>query len=171
MIRPYRSVMPRIADSAYIDASAHVIGDVVIGERSSVWLNVAIRGDVNYIRVGDETSIQDNSVLHVDHQVYPCIVGHRVTVGHNVVLHGCVVEDEALIGIGAIVLNGAKIGRGAVVAAGAVVPEGMEVPPKMVAMGTPAKIRREVSEDEQARFRKNCENYVRIAAIYKEEQG
>ena len=128
--------MPRIADSAYIDSSAQVIGDVVIGDRSSVWLNVAIRGDVNYIRIGDETSIQDNCVLHVDHQVYPCIVGNRVTVGHSVVLHGCVIEDEALIGIGAILLNGARIGRGAIVAAGALVPERMEVPPATLVMGS-----------------------------------
>ncbi len=162
--------MPRISDSAYIDTSAQVLGDVVIGEHSSVWLNVAIRGDVNYIRIGDETSVQDNSVLHVDHMVYPCIVGNRVTVGHSVVLHGCVVEDDALIGIGAIVLNGAKIGAGAVVAAGALVPEGMEVPANMVVMGAPAKVKRPVTEEEQARFRKNCGNYVRITAIYKEEQ-
>jgi gamma-carbonic anhydrase len=170
MIRPYRGVMPRIADSAYVDASAQVIGDVVIGDRSSVWLNVAIRGDVNHIRIGNETSIQDNSVLHVDHQVYPCIIGNRVTVGHNVVLHGCIVEDEALIGIGAIVLNGANIGRGAIVAAGALVPEGMQVPANSLVMGTPAKVKREVTEQEQVRFRQNCDNYVRITAIYKEEQ-
>ena len=163
--------MPRIADSAYIDSSAQIIGDVVIGERSSVWLNTSIRGDVNYIRIGDETSIQDNTVLHVDHQVFPCIVGNRVTVGHSAVLHGCVVEDDVLIGIGAIVLNGAKIGRGAVVAAGALVPEGMEVPANMLVMGTPAKVRREVSAEEQARFKKNCDNYVKITAIYKDEQG
>ncbi len=170
MIRPYRGVMPRISDSAYIDTSAQVIGDVVIGDRSSVWLNVAIRGDVNYIRIGSETSVQDNSVLHVDHQVYPCVLGNRVTVGHSVVLHGCVVEDEALIGIGAIVLNGAKIGRGAVVAAGALVPEGMDVPSNTLVMGTPAKVRRPVAPEEQVRFRQNCDNYVRITAIYKEEQ-
>lgn len=162
--------MPRVAESAYIDASAQVIGDVVIGERSSVWPNVAIRGDVNYIRIGDETSIQDNSVVHVDHEQYPCIVGNQVTVGHRVVLHGCEVQDNALIGIGAVVLNGAKIGEGAVVAAGALVPEGMEIPAKMLAMGTPAKIRREVTPEEQDRFRKNCRNYVVITAIYKEEQ-
>jgi carbonic anhydrase/acetyltransferase-like protein (isoleucine patch superfamily) len=170
MIRPYRGTMPRIAESAYIDTSAQVIGDVVIGERSSVWLNVAIRGDVNHIRIGDETSIQDNSVLHVDHETYPCLVGNRVTVGHSVTLHGCVVEDEALIGIGAIVLNGARVGRGAIVAAGALVPEGMEVPAETLVMGTPAKVKRAVSEEEKARFRKNCDNYVRITAIYKEEQ-
>jgi len=175
MIRPYRGVAPRIAPSAYIDPSAQVIGDVVIGERSSVWPNVAIRGDVNHIRIGDETSIQDNSVLHVDHMVYPCLIGNRVTVGHSVVLHGCEVEDDALIGIGAIVLNGAKIGAGAVVAAGALVPEGMLVPPNMVVMGAPAKVKREVTPEERQRFRKNCDNYVKISAIYisaiyKEEQ-
>jgi carbonic anhydrase/acetyltransferase-like protein (isoleucine patch superfamily) len=170
MLRPYRGVMPKIASSAYIDLSAQVIGDVVIGERSSVWLNVSIRGDVNYIRVGDETSIQDNTVLHVDHDVYPCVIGNRVTVGHAAVLHGCVVEDGALIGIGAIVLNGAKIGAGAVVAAGALVPEGMQVPAKSLVMGAPAKVRRDVTPAERERFEKNCDNYVRITAIYKGEQ-
>ena len=161
--------MPRIAHSAYIDPSAQIIGDVVIGERSSVWPNVAIRGDVNYIRIGDETSIQDNSVLHVDHDVYPCLVGNRVTVGHRVVLHGCTVEDGALIGIGAVILNGARIGAGAVVAAGALVPEGMEIPPNTLAMGMPARVRRDVTPEEKERFRKNCDNYVKITAIYKEE--
>jgi carbonic anhydrase/acetyltransferase-like protein (isoleucine patch superfamily) len=161
--------MPRIAASAYVDASAQVIGDVVIGERSSVWPNVAIRGDVNIVRIGDETSIQDNTVVHVDHGNYPCIVGNRVTVGHRVVLHGCEVGDDALVGIGAIVLNGAKIGAGAVVAAGALVPEGMQVPAKALVMGMPAKVRRDITPEEQERFRTNSENYVRITAIYKEE--
>ena len=162
--------MPRIADSAYIDSSAQIIGDVVIGERSSIWLNTSVRGDVNCIRIGDETSIQDNTVLHVDHQVYPCIIGNRVTVGHAAVLHGCVVEDDVLIGIGAIVLNGARVGKGAVVAAGALVPEGMDVPAGMLVMGAPAKVRREVTAEEHSRFAKNCDNYVKITAIYKEEQ-
>jgi carbonic anhydrase/acetyltransferase-like protein (isoleucine patch superfamily) len=169
MIRTYRGVAPRVGNSAYIDPSAQVIGDVVIGERSSIWPNVVIRGDVNHIRIGHETSIQDNTVLHVDHKVYPCIVGNRVTVGHAVVLHGCEVADGALIGIGAIVLNGAKIGAGAIVAAGALVPEGMEVPPNTLVMGTPARIRREVTSEERARFQQNCDNYVKITAVYKEE--
>jgi carbonic anhydrase/acetyltransferase-like protein (isoleucine patch superfamily) len=170
MLRPFRGVMPRIADSAYIDASAEVIGDVAIGERSSIWLNVSIRGDVNYIRVGDETSIQDNTVLHVDRELYPCIVGNRVTVGHRVVLHGCEVGDDVLIGIGAVVLNGAKIGAGAVIAAGALVPEGMQVDAGIVVMGMPARVRREVTAEERERFRQNCNSYVRLTAIYKEEQ-
>ncbi len=148
-----------------------MIGDVVIGERSSVWPNVAIRGDVNIVRIGDETSIQDNTVVHVDHGEYPCFVGNGVTVGHRVVLHGCEVEDGALIGIGAVVLNGARIGAGAVVAAGALVPEGMQVPPNVLVMGMPAKVRREVTQEERERFRKNAGNYVRITAIYKEEQS
>ncbi|MGI8958664.1 MAG: gamma carbonic anhydrase family protein [Bryobacteraceae bacterium] len=171
MIRAYRGVLPRIANSAYVDFSAQITGDVVVGERSSVWPNVSIRGDVNYIRIGDETSVQDNAVMHVDHDRFPCIVGNRVTVGHAVVLHGCEVEDGALIGIGAIVLNGAKIGAGAVVAAGALVPEGMQVPARMLVMGSPAKIRREVSAQEEERFQKNCDNYIEITGIYKEEQS
>jgi carbonic anhydrase/acetyltransferase-like protein (isoleucine patch superfamily) len=171
MIRRYRGMLPRIAQSAYIDASAQVIGDVVIGERSSVWPNVSMRGDVNCIRVGDETSIQDNTVVHVDHDQFPCIVGSRVTVGHRAVLHGCVVGDGAVIGIGAVILNGAKIGAGAIVAAGALVPEGMEVPECVLAMGVPARLRRGVTAEEQERFRKNCDNYVRMTAIYKEEQA
>jgi carbonic anhydrase/acetyltransferase-like protein (isoleucine patch superfamily) len=171
MIRPYRGVIPRIANSAYIDSSAQITGDVVVGERSSVWPNVSIRGDVNFIRIGDETSVQDNVVMHVDHGRYPCIVGNRVTIGHAVVLHGCEVEDGALIGIGAIVLNGARIGAGAVIAAGALVPEGMQVPTGMLAMGTPAKIRREVTPEEAERFRENCDKYVEITGVYKEEQS
>jgi carbonic anhydrase/acetyltransferase-like protein (isoleucine patch superfamily) len=170
MIRTFRGVTPQIAASAYIDSSAQIIGDVVIGERSSVWPNVAIRGDVNYIRIGEETSIQDNTVVHVDRKVFPCLIGNRVTVGHSAVLHGCEVADGVLIGIGAIVLNGAKIGAGAIVAAGALVPEGMEVPPNTLVMGTPAKVKRPVTPEEQERFQGNCENYVRLAAVYKEEQ-
>ncbi len=171
MIRSYKGALPRIAESAYIDSSAQVIGDVAVGERSSIWPNASIRGDVNFIRIGNESSIQDNSVLHVDHGRFPCIVGNRVTVGHAVVLHGCEIEDGALIGIGAIVLNGAKIGAGAVIAAGALVPEGMQVPGGMLAMGSPAKIRRAVSAEEEERFRKGCDNYVALTAIYKEGQS
>lgn len=133
-------------------------------------MNVSVRGDVNYIRIGDETSIQDNTVLHVERDIYPLIIGNRVTVGHRAVLHGCEIGDGVLIGIGAIVLNGAKIGAGAVVAAGALVPERMEVPPNVLVMGAPAKVRREVTPEERARFRKNCDNYVQLTAIYKEEQ-
>lgn len=168
MLRPYRGILPRIAGSAYIDPAAQLIGDVVIGERSSVWPNVTIRGDVNYIRVGDECSIQDNTVMHVDHRTFPCVVHNRVTVGHSAVLHGCEVFDNVLIGIGAIVLNGAVIGEGAVVAAGALVPEGMKVPAKALVLGTPARVKRDVTPEEEERFRENCDWYVQLAKEYKD---
>ena len=171
MVVPYRGAAPLIAPSAYVHESAQIIGDVHVGERSSIWLNVSIRGDVNYIRVGSETSIQDNTVLHVERDTYPCIIGNRVTVGHRAVLHGCVVEDGVLIGIGAIVLNGAHIGQGAVVAAGALVPERMQVPANCLVMGTPGKVRREVTEDEHVRFDRNCQNYVELTSIYKDQQA
>ncbi len=170
MIRSLRGIAPRIAVSAYVDPSAVVIGDVAIGERSSVWPNVSVRGDTGLIRVGEESNIQDNSVLHLDEGV-PLVIGDRVTVGHAVVLHGCVIEDESLIGIGAIVLNHACIGKGAVVAAGALVPEGMRVPPGMLVMGVPAKVFRAVTEEEATRFREGCQHYVEKAALYREQQG
>jgi carbonic anhydrase/acetyltransferase-like protein (isoleucine patch superfamily) len=169
MIRAYRGVVPKIAASAYIDQSAQVIGDVVVGERSSIWPNVTVRGDVNWIRIGEETSIQDNSVLHCDAGVFPLQIGSRVTVGHLAMLHGCTVEDECLIGIGAIILNGAKIGSGSVIAAGSVVPEGMQVPPQSLVMGVPAKVKRPVTPEEQERFRQNAKRYVEATAIYRDE--
>jgi carbonic anhydrase/acetyltransferase-like protein (isoleucine patch superfamily) len=169
MLRTLRGITPWVAESAYVDPGAHVIGDVRIGERSTVWPGATLRGDIEPIRVGDATSIQEGSVVHTD-QGFPATIGNRVTVGHMAVLHGCTVEDEALIGIGAIVLNGAKIGRGAVVAAGALVPEGMVVEPGMLVMGAPAKPRRAVSEEEKARFAYGVEQYALRAALYKEAQ-
>jgi len=168
MIRSLRGIAPRIAVSAYVDPSAVVIGDVAIGERSSVWPNVSVRGDTGLITIGEESNVQDNSVLHLDEGV-PLTIGDRVTVGHSVVLHGCVIEDESLIGIGAIVLNHARIGKGAVVAAGCLVPEGMQVPPGMLVMGVPAKVFRAVTEEEATRFREGCKHYVEKAAVYREQ--
>jgi len=169
MIRAYRGVVPKIAASAYIDPSAQVIGDVVVGERSSMWPNVTARGDVNSIRIGDESNIQDNSVLHCDAGPFPLVIGSRVTVAHLAVLHGCTVEDDCLIGMGAVVLNGAKIGKGSVIAAGAVVPEGAEVPPLSMVMGVPAKVKRQVTEEERERFRQNAQRYVEATEIYRNE--
>jgi len=168
MIRSFRGITPRIAVSAYVDPSAVLIGDVTVGERSSIWPHVTIRGDVDRIEIGAETSIQDGTVLHCDSGV-PLSIGNRVTVGHLAMLHGCTVEDEALIGIGAIVLNRARIGKGAVVAAGSLVPEDAEVPPGMLALGVPAKPRRAVTPEEQSRFGEGVKHYVEKAAIYLEE--
>ena len=169
MIRAYRGIVPKIAASAYIDQSAQVIGDVVVGERSSIWPNVTARGDVNAIRIGDESNIQDNSVLHCDAGRFPLHIGNRVTVGHMVMLHGCTIEDECLIGIAAVVLNGARIGKGSVVAAGAVVPEGAEIPPLSMVMGVPAKVKRAVTDEERERFRLNTDRYVEAARVYRDE--
>ncbi len=169
MIRAYRGIVPKIAASAYIDPSAQVIGDVAVGERSSIWPNVTARGDVNSIRIGEESNIQDNSVLHCDAGLFPLNIGNRVTVGHLAMLHGCTIEDDCLIGIGAIVLNGAKIGKGSVIAAGAVVPEGAEVPPLSMVMGVPAKVKRQVTEEERERFRQNAQHYVEATQIYRNE--
>ena len=171
MIRPYQGTTPKIAESAYIDPSAQVIGDVVVGERSSVWPLVTIRGDVNHIRIGDETSVQDNSVLHVDHRLYPCLVGNRVTVGHSVVLHGCVVEDECLIGMGVTILNNSRIGEGSIIAAGAVVPEHTVVPPRTLWAGVPAKLRRELGDKDRALIREYAQNYLDYVEIYLKEAG
>ena len=169
MIRAYRGVVPKVAASAYIDPSAQLIGDIIVGERTSVWPGVVARGDVNIIRIGDETSIQDNSVLHCDAGPFPLVIGSRVTVGHMVTLHGCTIEDECVVGIGAIVLNGARIGKGSVIAAGALIPEGMDVPPRSMVMGVPGKVRREITEQEQQRFRENAQHYVDACRIYRDE--
>jgi len=168
MIRSFRGMKPRIAASAYIDPGAHVIGDVEIGERSTVWPAVVLRGDIEPIRIGMETNIQDGTVIHTD-KGFPAIIGDRVSVGHAAILHGCSVEEDSLIGMGARVLNGARIGRGAVVAAGALVPEGMEVPPDMLVMGAPAKPRRAVTAEEKARFQKGVAGYIERGRQYKEE--
>ncbi len=165
MIRPFRGKVPKAAASAYIDPSAQVIGDITVGERSSIWPNVSARGDVSSITIGNESNVQDNCVLHCD-EGFPLIIGERVTVGHMAMLHGCTVEDDCLIGIGSIILNGAHIGTGSVIAAGALIPEGMQVPPYSMVMGVPGKVKREITEDERERFKLNCRHYVELAAEY-----
>jgi len=171
MIRAHRGMVPKVAASAYIDRSAQVIGDVEIGERSSVWCNATVRGDVHQIRIGEESNIQDSCVLHGERGQWPVIVGNRVTVGHAAVLHGCVVENDCLIGVGAIVLNGSRIGEGSVVAAGTLVPEGMQVPPGSLLMGSPAQVRRGVRPEERERFQRSNRNYIGYRQAYLEEQG
>jgi carbonic anhydrase/acetyltransferase-like protein (isoleucine patch superfamily) len=130
MIRTYQGHSPQVPSSCYIDVSAQILGDVVLGERSSVWMNAVLRGDVNSIRVGSCSNVQDCSVLHGQRNRYPVIVGDWVTIGHNATVHGCVVEDMCVIGMGARVLNNSRIGEGSIVAAGSVVPENTIVPPR-----------------------------------------
>jgi carbonic anhydrase/acetyltransferase-like protein (isoleucine patch superfamily) len=162
MIRPFGGKVPRLADGVFVAPSADVIGDVVIGERSTIWYGAVLRGDVESIRVGADTSIQDNTVIHVDSSGFATVVGDRVTVGHSVVLHGCTVGDDALIGIGAIVLNGAEVGQGAMIGAGSLVTPGTKVPPGMLALGSPARVKRPLTEEEKRHIRLGVERYVKL---------
>jgi carbonic anhydrase/acetyltransferase-like protein (isoleucine patch superfamily) len=160
MIRSFRGRTPQIAASAYVDPQAVVIGDVAIGEDSSIWPCAVLRGDYHSIGIGARTSIQDGCVLHIQGESFSLSVGDNVTVGHGVILHGCTVESNCLIGMGAILLNGSKIGTGSIVAAGTLIPEGIEVPPSSLVMGVPGKVRRAVAEAERAQIVVSAEHYV-----------
>ena len=169
MIRSHRGRVPQIAASAYIDPQAVVIGDVSIGELSSVWPCTVIRGDVNWIRVGSRTNIQDGSVLHVMRDTHPLQLGDAVTIGHGVILHGCTIESRVLIGMGSVLLNGARIGEGSIVAAGTLVPEGTVVPPGSLFMGHPGKFRRALTPEDLAGIDAYAARYVEYSETYKGE--
>ncbi len=169
MIRPYRSILPTIDPTAYIDVSAQVIGDVHVGAESSIWMNAVVRGDVNSIRIGRRSNIQDLSVVHVMHGTHATTIGDEVTVGHAVILHGCTIEDRCLIGMGATIMNGAVVGAGSIVAAGSLVPERMIIPPGSMVMGMPAKVRRSLMADEIESIRDYADNYVRYRLDYVDE--
>jgi gamma-carbonic anhydrase len=171
MIRSYRGHTPNISASCYIDPEAVIIGDVTIGELSSVWPCVVIRGDVNWIRIGARSNVQDGSVLHVMKDTHPLVLGDEVTVGHGVILHGCTIESRVLIGMGSVLLNGAKIGEGSIVAAGTLVPEGTIVPPGSLFMGHPGKLRRALTPEDQASIRAYATRYVEYSETYKAESG
>jgi carbonic anhydrase/acetyltransferase-like protein (isoleucine patch superfamily) len=168
MLKKYKGIGPRIHDTAYIVESADIVGDVEIGEDSSVWFGAVVRGDVHYVRIGARTNVQDNSVLHVTKDVFPLVIGSDVTIGHNVTLHGCVVKDRCLIGMGAIILDDAEIGEDSIVAAGALVTEGTKVPPGSLVMGMPAKVVRPVRDDEKARILRSAQNYMSYVKNYVE---
>ena len=166
MLRPFKSVHPIVDPTAYIDSSAQVIGDVHIGAESSVWMNVVVRGDVNSIRIGARTNIQDLTLIHVMRETHPTVIGDDVTVGHSAVVHGTTIEDRCLIGMGAILLNGSRIGSGSIVAAGALITEGMVVPPGSMVMGTPAKVKRTLTPEEDASIQWYANNYVKYRLDY-----
>ena len=170
MIRSYRGRMPQIPASAYIDPAAVIIGDVTLGEHSSVWPCVVIRGDVHWIRIGARTNIQDGSVLHVMKDEFPLQLGDAVTVGHGVILHGCTIESRVLIGMGAVILNGARIGTGSIIAAGTLVLEGTVVPPGSLFMGHPGKFRRALSPADVEGIDRYATRYVEYSETYKAER-
>jgi carbonic anhydrase/acetyltransferase-like protein (isoleucine patch superfamily) len=166
MLRPYRGILPRVHPTAYIDDSAQVIGDVEIGEESSVWMAVVIRGDVHRIRIGRRSNVQDGTIVHVMKDTHATTIGDNVTIGHAAVVHGCTIEDQCLIGMGAILLNGVRVGTGSIVAAGTLLPEGAVIPPRSLVMGSPGKVRREVTEHDIAEIQMLADRYVMYRLDY-----
>lgn len=169
MIRPFRGKHPQIHPTAYVADSAQIIGDVEIGEESSVWFGAVVRGDVFHIRIGARTNIQDGTVVHVTNGTHATILEDEVTVGHNVTLHGCRVERGCLIGMGSIVMDAALIGERSIVAAGALVSPGTQVPPRSLVIGVPARVRRQLTDEEVAGLEQFWRNYVEYTKQYKEE--
>lgn len=163
--------MPVVDPTAYVDGSAQVIGDVVIGAESSVWMNAVVRGDVNYIRIGARSNVQDGTIIHVMHDTHPTIIGDDVTLGHGVIAHGCTIQNRVLIGMGAVLLNGAEIGEDSIVAAGSLVTEGARVPPRSLVMGSPAKVKRVLDAGQIASILEYASNYVRYRLNYMNPQG
>ena len=170
MIRAYQGHVPLIPASCYVDFSAQVLGDVELGENSSVWMNAVLRGDVNSIRIGANSNIQDCAVLHGMRYKYPVIVGDWVTIGHNATVHGCVIQDACLIGIGATILNNATIGEGSIIAAGALIPENTVVPANTLWAGVPGKERRHLEPKDRELILQYARNYLDYTAIYLEER-
>ena len=171
MLRPFLGVHPTVDPSAFVDTSAQIIGDVHLGPESSVWMNVVVRGDVNAIRVGARTNIQDLTLVHVMRDTHPAILGDDVTVGHSAVVHGCTIEDGCLIGMNATVLTGAVVGRDSLVAAGSVVLEGATIPPRSLVAGIPGKVRRGLTGEEVEAMRGNSSRYVARADAYRSPAG
>ncbi len=171
MIRSYKGILPRIAEGCYVDESAQLIGDVTLGANASIWPNAVLRGDVNSIRVGEKSNIQDGSVLHGMLGEYKVTVGNWVTVGHSVTLHGCTIEDRCLIGMGCVILNGAVVGSGSIIAAGTVVPERTVIAPRSLWMGVPGKFRKALGKPDLELILRYAKNYLNYKDQYLREHG
>ena len=166
MLKPYRGVAPIVAANAFIEDTAIVIGDVVIGSDSSVWFHAVIRGDVHFIRIGHRTNIQDLSLLHVTHDTYPLTLGDDITIGHHVTLHGCTIRDRVLVGMGAIIMDGVVIEEDCIIGAGSLVTERTQIPPKSLVIGSPAKVTRSLNDTEISWIKESAANYSRYAQHY-----
>jgi carbonic anhydrase/acetyltransferase-like protein (isoleucine patch superfamily) len=165
-IRPFGGKAPTLDPTVFAVESATVVGDVTLGAECSLWFGTVVRGDVNHVRVGARTNLQDGAVVHVTSRTHPTVIGAEVTVGHRAVLHGCTVGDRCLIGIGAIVMDGATVGPESMVGAGALVPPGMVVPPRTLVVGAPAKVKRPLTPEELAFLATSAANYVGYARQY-----
>jgi carbonic anhydrase/acetyltransferase-like protein (isoleucine patch superfamily) len=166
MLRPYRGTLPRIHPTAYIDDSAQVIGDVEIGEESSIWMLAVVRGDVHQIRIGRRTNLQDGTIVHVMKGTHPTTIGDDVTVGHGAIVHGCSIDDRCLIGMGTILLNGVHVGAESIVAAGTLLTEGTQIPPRSLVMGSPGKVKRTLGDDEVRDSQGYADRYVAYRLEY-----
>lgn len=166
MLLDYKGKLPKLGERVFIAEGAKIIGDVEIGDHSSVWFNTVIRGDVHHIRIGKHTNIQDLSILHVMKDQYPLILHDYVTIGHGVMLHGCEIASRCLIGMRATILNNAKIGAHSIVAAGAVVTEGAVMPERSLIMGMPAKVKRPLTDDEVAQIEEYARRYYQYKETY-----
>jgi len=166
MLKPFNGISPRIHPTVFIADDALVIGDVEIGEDSSVWFGSVVRGDVNHIRIGARTNIQDQTIIHVSSRTHPTVLEDEITVGHRVVLHGCHVESGCLIGIGAILLDGVRVGARSLVAAGTLLTPGTQIPPRSLVLGSPGRVRRELTDDELATLDRSWRNYVELKGHY-----
>ncbi len=171
MFRTFQGHHPVVHETCYVDPSAQLIGDVTLGQQSSVWMNAVLRGDVNSICIGAQSNIQDCAVLHGQRHLYSVTIGDLCTIGHNATVHGCVLEDAVLIGIGATVLNNARIGTGSIIAAGAVVPEHTLIPPRSLVAGVPARIKRQVTDTDLNLILEYAHNYTDYTALYRSETG
>ncbi|WNM59910.1 gamma carbonic anhydrase family protein [Candidatus Nitrospira allomarina] len=171
MLRTYRGIAPTVATSAFIEDTAVVIGDVAIGSESSVWFHAVVRGDVHSIRIGHRTNIQDLCLLHVTHDTHPLTLGDDITVGHHVVLHGCTVHDRVLIGMGTIIMDGAVIEEDCVIGAGALITRNIHIPSRSLVMGSPAKVKRLLTDAEVQWIKESAANYIRYAQQYVSEQN
>ena len=169
MIRSYNGITPTVPASCYVDDSAQLVGDVVLGENASVWMNAVLRGDVHSIRIGAHSNVQDCSVLHGMKARYGVFLGEYVTVGHSVTLHGCVIEDRCLIGMGSIILNGARIGAGSIIAAGTLIPENTVVEPGSLWVGSPGKLRRKLDPGDGEMILRYARNYLEYKEAYLRE--
>ncbi len=169
MIKSFQNLTPKIHESAFVADDAIIIGAVEIGAESSVWFGSILRADVNHISIGARTNVQDGSIIHVSRKTHPTIIEDEVTLGHRVTLHGCHIETGCLIGIGAIILDGVRVGRNSLVAAGSLVTPNTQIPPRSLVMGSPAKVKRELGDDQVKDLERFWQNYVSLSRIYQNQ--
>jgi carbonic anhydrase/acetyltransferase-like protein (isoleucine patch superfamily) len=167
MIRAFNGIEPKINETAYVSDGCFIVGDVEIGEDASVWFGSVLRGDVNYIRVGARTNIQDQTIIHVSSKGLPTVVEEEVTVGHRATLHACHVERGCLIGIGAILMDGVRVGANSIVGAGTLLTPGTQIPPRSLVIGSPGRVKRELTDDELESLELSWRNYVELKNQYR----